>query len=328
MFRSHLNRGYGIALLAAAVLSTTAIFIRHLTQTYHMPPLLLALWRDGLVALILLPVLAIGRPGWLRVERRELIYLAGYGLVLAAFNGLWTLSVALNGAAVATVLVYCSTGFTVLLGRVFLKERLDGVRITAVALSVTGCALVAGVLESGDLQLSLPGIVTGVLSGLGYAIYSLMGRSASRRGLNPWATLAYTFGFATIFLLIANLLPGQLLPGTAAGLGEFLWLGDSWAGWAILVVLAAGPTVLGFGLYNVSLTTLPSGVANLIVSLEPALTAGIAYLVLGERLTGMQIAGGLLILGAVVILRVYEGRLASTLPDEERVTGGQSVASD
>jgi drug/metabolite transporter (DMT)-like permease len=327
MFRSHLNRGYGIALLAAAVLSTTAIFIRYLTQTYHMP-LLLAFWRDGLVALILLPGLAMWRPGWLRVGRPALAYLAGYGLLLAAFNGLWTLSVALNGAAVATVLVYCSTAFTVLLGWAFLKERLDGVRIAAVVLSVAGCALVAGLLESGELQIGVPGIVTGVLAGLGYAVYSLMGRSASRRGLNPWATLAYTFGFATLFLLAANLLPGQPLPGTAAGLGDFLWLGDSLAGCGILVMLAAGPTILGFGLYNVSLTYLPSGVANLIVSLEPALTALIAYVALGEWLTGMQIAGGLLILGAVVILRLYEGRVEGNLPVEERVTGEQSVASD
>jgi len=40
--RSHLSRGYAIALAAAAILSTTAIFIRHLTQTYHIPALVLA----------------------------------------------------------------------------------------------------------------------------------------------------------------------------------------------------------------------------------------------------------------------------------------------
>ena len=61
---SNLTRGYTIALVSAAILSTTAIFIRHLTQTYHMPPLVLAFWRDGLVALTLLPVL-----GWLAPPR-------------------------------------------------------------------------------------------------------------------------------------------------------------------------------------------------------------------------------------------------------------------
>ena len=34
---SHLTRGYTVALISAAILSTTAIFIRYLTQTDHLP---------------------------------------------------------------------------------------------------------------------------------------------------------------------------------------------------------------------------------------------------------------------------------------------------
>ena len=45
------------------------------------------------------------------------------------------------------------------------------------------------------------------------------------------------------------------------------------SGWLILFLLAAGPTLAGFGLYNVSLTYLPSSVVNLIVTLEPVMTA-------------------------------------------------------
>src|SRR5512133_1388432 len=119
---ANLTRGYAIALASAAILSTTAIFIRYLTQTYHIPPLVLAFWREVFVALTLLPILWLVRGGLLRVPRSQLKYLLIYGLMLAIFNSLWTLSVALNGAAVATVLVYCSAAFTVLLGRVFLKE--------------------------------------------------------------------------------------------------------------------------------------------------------------------------------------------------------------
>ncbi|HEX3046630.1 MAG TPA: DMT family transporter, partial [Bacillota bacterium] len=70
----------------------------------------------------------------------------------------------------------------------------------------------------------------------------------------------------------------------------------------------AGPTVLGFGLYNVSLSCLPASVANLIATTEPAFTAGIAYLLLGERFQGMQIIGSLMILSGVVFLRVFEVR--------------------
>jgi drug/metabolite transporter (DMT)-like permease len=69
--------------------------------------------------------------------------------------------------------------------------------------------------------------------------------------------------------------------------------------------------VAGFGLYNVSLGYLPSSVANLIVTLEPAFTALIAYFLLGERLNAIQIGGSLMILAGVVFLRIYEGWLAN-----------------
>lgn len=308
---THLARGYALALVSAAFLSTTAPFIRHLTQTYEIPPLVLAMWRNFFVLLVLLPTLALLRPRLLRVSRPHLLYLFGYGLLMAAFNSLWTTSVALNGAAVSTVLAYCSAAFTALLGWWFLKERLDWVKILAVILALGGCVLVAEAFTPNAWQANLAGIATGILTGLAYAIYSLMGRSAAQCGLNPWTTLLYTFGFASLFLLIINLLPIRFLPGTASTPSELFWLKDSLAGWGILFLLAAGPTIGGFGFYNISLSYLPSSVVNLVATLEPAFTALIAYTFLDERLTLAQIIGSLLILSGVVFLRVYEGWLTN-----------------
>lgn len=309
--KNNLARGYTIALISAVFLSTTAPFIRHLTNTYHLPALVLAFWRDVFVVLTLLPILALVRPALLRPSRANLRYLAGYGLLMAAFNSIWTTSVVLNGAAVSTVLAYCSAAFTALLGWWFLRERLDWVKILAVVLSLGGCVLVADTLTAAAWRTNLAGILIGILSGLAYAIYTLMGRSASERGLNPWTTLLYTFGFASIFLLLINLLPGGFLPGAASRASDLLWLQDSLPGWGILFLLAAGPTVTGFGLYMTSLTYLPSSVVNLVATLEPAFTALIATIFLNERLTLLQLGGALLILSGVVFLRLYEGWLAN-----------------
>ncbi|PWB56045.1 MAG: EamA family transporter [Anaerolineales bacterium] len=307
--RSHLTRGYTAALISAAILSTTAIFIRHLTRTYSLPALILAFWRDLFVFLTLLPILALGRRALLRLERPHIPFLVLYGLALALFNSLWTLSVAINGASVATVLAYCSAGFTALLGWWFLKERLEWSKILAVVLSLGGCVLVANALDEAAWRLNLIGIITGTLSGLMYAVYSLMGRSASQRGINPWTTLLYTFGFAALFLLGFNLVSAGKIPGSASQPGELLWLGNAWVGWGLLFLLAAVPTLAGFGLYNVSLSHLPSSVANLVVTLEPVFTAVLAYGLLGEQLTWRQLLGGVLILAGVVFLRIHEGRL-------------------
>lgn len=305
-----LARGYPIALISAAFLATTAIFIRHLTQTYALPALVLAFWRALFVCLTLLIVFAIFWPSLLRVERRYLSYLLMYGLLLAVFNSFWTLSVSENGAAVATVLVYSSAAFTALLGRWLLQERLDGVKAVVIVLSLAGCVLVSEALDPAVWRLNGFGILAGVLAGLFYAVYSLMGRSASQRGLNPWSTLVYTFGFAAVFLLLANLAGGRFLPGGAQEAADLFWLGRAWAGWGVLLALAAVPTVAGYGLYNVSLVYLPSSVANLIATSEPVFTAVIAYFLLGERLKVVQIAGSLLILAGVFLLRIHEGQQA------------------
>jgi drug/metabolite transporter (DMT)-like permease len=323
---SNLGRGHWIALLSAAILSTTAILIRHLTQAFHMPPLVLAFWRDGFVALTLLPVLGVVRPLLLRVKRKHLGYLVIYGLVLAVFNAMWTLSVALNGAAISTVLVYCSAGFTALLGWWLLKERLGWGKLLAVVFSLAGCALVSEAIDASVWRANVAGILTGIVSGLCYAIYSLMGRSASQRGLNPWTTVLYAFGVAAVLLLLLNLLPGGM-PGAAVHPLDLFWLGGAVDGWSVLFLLAAGPTVLGFGLYNVSLGYLPSSVANLIVTLEPVFTAVIAYLLFGERLNGVQMVGSAMILTGVVFLRVFEGRSAGqTQPDVHEQSGATSAS--
>jgi len=303
--QSNRSRGYAIAVISALILSTTAIFIRHLTQTYQMPALVLAFWRDFFVIITLLPILGLLRPRLLHVEGGHLTYLALYGLLLAIFNAIWTLSVAINGAAISTVLVYSSAAFTALLGWWLLKESLNWAKILAIVLSLVGCLLVSGALKSQSGGLNLMGILIGVFAGLAFAIYTLMGRSASERGLNPWSTLFYTFGFAALFLLIFNLLPFEQIPGKATDPGDLLWLGSALSGWAILFLLAAGPTLVGFGLYNVSLSYLPSSVVNLIVTLEPVMTAMMAYLLLGELMNGVQIGGSLLILAGVFFLRMF-----------------------
>jgi len=305
---SDFARGYPIAVASAIILSTTAIFIRYLTQAYNMPALVLAFWRDAFVALTMLIALALLSPRLLRTERRHIGYLVAYGLMLTMFNSFWTLSVSLNGAAVSTVLVYSSAAFTALLGKWLLKERLGWVKVVAIAGCVGGCVLTSGALEPGAWRANLTGILTGTLSGLWYAGYSLMGRSAAQRGLNPWTTLLYTFTFAACFLLLLNVFLGRFLPGAAVRPVELLWLGKTAWGWFVLFLLAAGPTVAGFGLYNVSLGYLPSSVANLILTLEPTFTAAIAYVVLGERLNRIDVVGSLLILGGVLFLRLYESR--------------------
>lgn len=298
-----INRGFLIAFISAIVLSFTGILIRMVSENYHLPALILAFWRDIFVVLCAFPFLIIFKPKLLQVRRENIPFLFGFGIVLALFNILWTLAVTLTGAAIATVLVYSSAGFTAMLGYFLLNENLGWKKITAVVLCMLGCLFVSGATDPIEWQANTMGILTGLLSGLLYAVYSLMGRTATQRLLNPWTTLFYSFLFAAVILLTINLLPLKTIPATASSPSEIFFLGTQWRGWLLLLLLAAGPTLLGFGLYNISLGLLASSTANLILTLEPVLTGITAYLLLGERLTSQELFGSGMILSALILLR-------------------------
>lgn len=297
------NKGFIIALISAVILSFTGIIIRMISEDYHLPALILAFWRDFFVVLCAFPFLLIFKSKLLLVSSDNLGYLILFGFGLACFNIAWTLAVSLSGASIATVLVYSSAGFTAILGFIFLNETLSWNKNLSIFLCLVGCLLVSGAIDINAWQKNALGILSGILSGLLYAVYSLMGRRASQRDLNPWTTLFYTFLFAAIFLLLINFLPMDFIPAKAKTAADLFQLGTQWWGWLLLLILAGGPTLIGFGLYNVSLGLLPSSTANLILSSEPVMTVISAYFLLGERLTSIEIIGSGLILAALVLLR-------------------------
>lgn len=301
---SHLTKGYLICLVGTILWSSTAVFIRYLTQTYQMPALVLAFWRDLFLTLALALTFTLFSRRRFRVERRHLGFLFLYGVVLSLFNSLWTISVALNGAAVSTVLAYSSAGFTAIIGWRLFGERLGWVKISAVTFSLVGCVFVSGAYDLEAWQFNLLGVITGLLSGIAFAAYSLMGKAAAQRAIGAWTTLLYAFGFAAMLLFVYNLMSGWLPEGVASL--NLFWLGDSLVGWLVLMALALGPTAGGYGLYTVSLTYLPASVANVIATLEPAMTAVLAFLFLGELFTPPQWIGSILIILGVVILRYGE----------------------
>src|SRR5574341_251939 len=300
-------KGVLIGLVGTTFWATTGIFISYLLNHYTLQPLTLAFWRDLIVALGLILGLRFVQPQALRIVRRDILFFLAYGFVgLAAFNGLWTFSVKYNGAAVATVLAYSSPAFIVLLARPILKEPWSARKLIAVALSLTGCVLVVKAYAAEAWQLNPIGIVVGLGTGLAFAIYSLAGKWSARRFPSPWTVTAYGFLFAAGGLGLANLLaqPPQ----------AFFSLGQAWDGWLTLATLALVPTVAGFGLYTLSLRYLPAGVAGLIASLEPVLTAIMAIFLLGEWLDGWQWLGAGLILAAVVLAQT-EAEQRSRLPE-------------
>ncbi|MBI3361119.1 MAG: EamA family transporter [Chloroflexi bacterium] len=309
------NKGILIALSGTTVWATTAIFISYLLKHYTIQPLTLSFWRDLLIALGLLSILRVWRPKDLKITRRDVPFFLVYGFVgLAVFNGLWATSVKFNGAAVATVLAYSSPAFTVLLAKPILKESFTGRKLIAVAMSLAGCVFVAKAYSAEAWQVNPIGIVVGLGTGFAFSLYTLAGRWSSRQFPSPWTVTAYGFLFAAIGLGLTQ------TPQT------LFTMRTAWDGWLILIILAIGPSLTGFGLYTLSLRYLEAGVAGLINTLEPAITAILAIAILHESLDMKQLLGTGLILLAVVLVQT-EGR-EKEQTSKSKVAEAMPVGSD
>jgi DME family drug/metabolite transporter len=289
-----MTKGYAIALTATTLWATTGILISYLLTHYAIAPLTLACWRDVIVSSVLVIVLAVVRPSLLRIRRQDIPFFAVYGFFgVAVFNALWVYSVDFNGATLAVVLVYTGPAFVAIAAHWLFHEAITHLKILAVTLSLVGCILVTGAYDLTQLQLNPLGVLCGVGVGVGFAFYSIFGKLSAPR-YNPWTATAYSFGFGAFFLLLTQR-PIQLIS-----------MGDAPLGWLTLFVLGAGPTLGGFALYTASLRYLPVSVASLIATLEPVITAIMAFFLLGERLSTVQLTGGLLILFGVITLRREE----------------------
>ena len=298
------SRGYLIGLGATVALSFTGILISHLSRAYAMPSLVLAFWRDSFVVVGLATAFAILSPRRFRVGSGLLGFFALYGLSLALFNTMWTFSVEFNGAAVATVLAFSSPAMTAILAHYILGENITGLKLVSIAMSLVGTVLVSGAASPAAWKVNGAGIAFGLLTGLFFAVYNMVGKSSANRSIDPWSTMLYGFSYAVGFLFLFNL--GVIVLGGQAANANFFWLGNAWSGWAILFLLGVGPTIGGYGLYLVSLGYLPATVANLIGALEPVFTAIWAYLVFAEQMSAVQLIGSFILLGSVVLLRLRE----------------------
>ena len=298
---SRFSRGYIIALTATLLWSTTGPLISYLSKTYALPSLVLAFWRDLFVSLGMLVGLSVFSRTRFQLDHIHWKFMVFYGFTLAVFNSMWTFSVQYNGAAVATVLAFSSPAMTAILSRLIFKERFNKVKILSIILSLIGTVLVSGAHDPSVWKLNPLGIIFGLLTGLFFAFYNLEGKQASDTSIDSWTAMLYSFAIAAFFLFFFNL-GADSISGKPL-LSELLWLGNSTIAWGILFFLGVVPTLGGFGFYTLSLRYLAPTVANLIATLEPALTATWAYFLLNEHLNAIQWIGSVLVFTGVILLR-------------------------
>jgi DME family drug/metabolite transporter len=283
------GRSYLLVLGAAAAWSTSGLFIRWTMAGSELSALSLAFWRDLATFLCLLACLSLVRPRWLRVERRDLPWLAALGAIgVGTFHVLWNLTIVHINYAIATILLYSSPAFVTLMAWLFWREPLTRFKILAILLTLSGCVLVAGREQLSGIEMTAGGLILGLIAALAYGSFSLFGRQVAAR-YSPWTVLTYGFGFGALALLPFQFGGTLPLPVPAA----------TWAWFAGLVLLA---TIAPFGAYLAGLAHLPVSVASILAASEVVFGSLIGYLIFGEQLEAMQFAGAGLVIAGVLLI--------------------------
>ncbi len=281
--------GYLLVAAAASLWATLGLFFSTLHDAFGFSALAIAFLRAGIAALVLLAFVAFTRPAMLRVSWRALAFLALYGFAgVAAFYFLYAQAVIATSVTTAVVMLYTAPAFVTVMAWRFWGEPLTARKLGALVLAFVGCALVTRAYNPSLLSLNIVGLAIGLGAGFTYALYTILSKFALERH-SSWTALLYAFALGALFLA-----PLQA-PGGFAPLAR-----DGWA-WLLVIGLAIGPTLGSYALYNAALQRVPASNASLVAMLEPVIASLLAFVFLGERLEGLQLIGGVMVLVSAIV---------------------------
>jgi drug/metabolite transporter (DMT)-like permease len=193
-------------------------------------------------------------------------------------------------ASLLSLLVYTYPALVAAAAIALGRERVDARRMVALALASGGVVLV--VAGAGAGALDPLGVALGLTAAVVYSAYILVSEGVAGR-LRPQVLAALVCTGAAVALTAGSALLGELRPGDLTA-----------AGWGWLACLAAVSTVGAIGLFFAGLARVGPTAASILSTVEPLVTVLLAFLVFSETLGAVQLAGGALVLAAVLALQI------------------------
>jgi drug/metabolite transporter (DMT)-like permease len=239
-------------------------------------------------------------PRRLRIERRELAFLAFFGVAgLAWVQWAYFLAIKRLDIGVALLIQYTAPLLVALYARLVLHRHVRRRIWVALVLSLAGLSLIVDAWHG--VSLDGIGVAASIAGAVAYALYLVQAEHALGRR-DPLSLLCLGFGFATIFFsLVAPWwgFPWGLAGDTVSLLGN---LGSLHAPvWALLTWVVVLGTIVPFALLVGALRHLPATRVAIIAMLELVLATVVAWAWLGEALTILQLGGAVIVLAAIVL---------------------------
>ena len=286
-------KGYVCVVLAALMWASSGTAGKALFEA-GMTPFQLVQIRVTLSTIILAASFVIYDRQLFRIRIKDFGYflLLG-GICMTMVQGGYFYAISKIQVAAAILLEYLAPILVAIFSICFWKERLTLSKVVALLLAFGGCYLVVGGYSLHLFLLNGMGIVGGLTAAVGFAGYTLLGERGMHR-YGPWTVFFYAVAYSAIVWHILH-------PPF-----HYLGAGFDWLQWAWILYITIVGTIFPFGLYFIGVNYIRSTRAMITANLEPISAGFMAFLFLGETMEFLQILGGILVIGAILLLQVQQ----------------------
>lgn len=280
--------GY-IAVVSAASLWGIGGAVAKTLFNQDISPFLLVKMRLLLSFILLVAGLAVYNRRLLYIPKHEILYFAKMGIIgMAMLQFFYFLTISLTNVATAVFLQYLAPVLIAMYTVIWEKIILSWQQKIAVMVATVGGLLI--MIAAGGVQgITMAGVASGLAAATAAAFNTIYTRRAVQE-YHPVTVVTYSCGFGALFWWLATPYawePGSIMP-------------EQWLMFLYVVVFS---TVIPFLLFYFGLRYLSATNASVTCSLEPVIAALTAYLALGEKMGGLQILGGFLVLIAIIMLQ-------------------------
>jgi drug/metabolite transporter (DMT)-like permease len=250
--------------------------------TYQLLAFRFVLAGAGMLALA-----TVVRQNPLGLSRRRLITLFGLGAIIYTGQSL-TYFTALRSlpASLCVLIVYIYPSLVVLAGWFFLRRPVSAWHGVALVASFVGLLLLVG---GAQFRLSWA-LLFAIAAPMIYTAYILVGERVMASVPAVAASAVIMSGAAIAFCILAALDAQLELPATVNG-------------WAVGFAIVLLPTMVAISFFMAALPRIGAARAALLSTLEPVITVILAVIVLGDRLSLVQVLGGALVIAAVIVVQ-------------------------
>ena len=283
------RKGALLIILAGTCWGVISIFINYLSAA-GLGEMQISFLRQLFAVLVFALIILTHDRSKFRIPAKDLTLIMLVGLINGVvFNFLYFYTIINSRASIAVVLLYTSPVFVIILARIFFREKITGYKFIALVLTVAGCLFVTGVIGEGYMP-PPAAILTGVLTGLAYALNNILTSAAVKKN-DPQTVTFYTLFFSFLFLIPFS--GWNSLTSLCRANPMIL---------AVAFMMCLVTAVLAQYFFSVGLGLIESGKAAIYGAAEPVVGSLVGILIFHEESNLMKIAGIIMVIAAILLI--------------------------